>query len=35
MGITERRWFEDEEPELTEQQLEDAVKVWNTRQESL
>lgn len=25
MGITERHWFEDEEPELTEQQLEDIV----------
>ncbi len=23
MGITERHWFEDEEPELTERQLED------------
>ena len=25
MGITERHWFEDEEPELTERQLEDIV----------
>ena len=25
MGITERHWFEDEEPELTERQLVDAV----------
>lgn len=25
MGLTERHWFEDEEPELTEQQLEDIV----------
>lgn len=25
MGITERHWFEDEEPELTDRQLEDAV----------
>ena len=25
MGITERHWFEDEEPELTEQQLEDII----------
>ena len=23
MGLTERHWFEDEEPELTENQLED------------
>lgn len=26
MGITERHWFEDEEPELTERQLQDAVE---------
>ena len=25
MGITERHWFEDEEPELTDRQLEDIV----------
>ncbi len=25
MGLTERHWFEDEEPELTEQQLEDYI----------
>ena len=25
MGLTERHWFEDEEPELTERQLEDIV----------
>lgn len=25
MGLTERHWFENEEPELTEQQLEDIV----------
>ena len=25
MGITERHWFEDEEPKLTEQQLEDII----------
>ena len=25
MGLTERHWFEDEEPELTESQLEDAI----------
>ena len=25
MGMTERHWFEDEEPELTERQLEDIV----------
>ena len=25
MGLTERHWFENEEPELTERQLEDAV----------
>jgi len=25
MGLTERHWFEDEEPELTEQQLEDII----------
>lgn len=25
MGITERHWFEDKEPELTEHQLEDIV----------
>ena len=25
MGLTERHWFEDEEPELTERQLEDAI----------
>ena len=25
MGITERHWFEDEKPELTERQLEDIV----------
>lgn len=26
MGLTERHWFEDEEPELTEYQLEDIVR---------
>lgn len=26
MGLTERHWFEDEEPELTERQLEDVVR---------
>lgn len=25
MGLTERHWFEDEEPELTESQLEDIL----------
>lgn len=25
MGLTERHWFEDEEPELTDRQLEDIV----------
>ena len=25
MGLTERHWFEDEEPELTENQLEDIL----------
>ena len=25
MGLTERHYFEDEEPELTEQQLEDSI----------
>ena len=25
MGLTERHWFENEEPELTERQLEDIV----------
>lgn len=25
MGLTERHWFEDEEPELTKSQLEDAL----------
>ncbi len=25
MGLTERHWFEDEEPELTEKQLEDML----------
>ena len=25
MGLTERHWFEDEEPELTEKQLEDIL----------
>ena len=25
MGLTERHWFEDEEPDLTDRQLEDAV----------
>ncbi len=25
MGLTERHWFENEEPELTDQQLEDIV----------
>lgn len=25
MGLTERHWFENEEPKLTEQQLEDIV----------
>lgn len=25
MGLTERHWFEDEEPELTENQLEDLL----------
>ena len=25
MGLTERHWLEDEEPELTEHQLEDIV----------
>ena len=27
MGLTERHWFEDEEPELTEQQLEDVLSI--------
>lgn len=27
MGVTERHWFEDEEPELTDQQLEDFVSM--------
>ena len=27
MGITERHWFEDEEPELTDRQLEDAISI--------
>lgn len=27
MGLTERHWFESEEPELTDQQLEDAVSI--------
>ena len=27
MGLTERHWFEDEEPELTERQLEDIVSM--------
>ena len=27
MGITERHWFEDEEPELTDLQLEDLQAV--------
>ena len=27
MGLTERHWFEDEEPELTEQQLEDVISM--------
>ena len=27
MGLTERHWFEDEEPELTDRQLEDAVSI--------
>ena len=26
MGLTERHWFEDEEPELTERQLQDVVE---------
>ena len=30
MGITERHWFEDEEPELTERQLQDAVEEQET-----
>ena len=25
MGLTERHWFEDEEPKLTDEQLEDIV----------
>ena len=27
MGLTERHWFEDEEPELTERQLEDVIDI--------
>jgi len=27
MGLTERHWSEDEEPELTEQQLEDVISI--------
>ena len=27
MGLTERHWFENEEPELTDRQLEDAVSI--------
>jgi len=27
MGLTERHWFEDEEPELTERQLEDIISI--------
>ena len=27
MGITERHWFENEEPELTNRQLEDAISI--------
>lgn len=27
MGLTERHWFEDEEPELTEHQLEDIARM--------
>ena len=27
MGITERHWFEDEEPELTDRQLEDVISI--------
>ena len=30
MGLTERHWFEDEEPELTESQLEDIL--WENNQ---
>lgn len=30
MGLTERHWFEDEEPELTERQLQDAVEERET-----
>ncbi len=29
MGLTERHWFEDEEPELTENQLEDIL--WENK----
>ena len=29
MGLTERHWFEDEEPKLTENQLEDVISEIN------
>lgn len=29
MGLTERHWFEDEEPRLTERQLEDMISATN------
>ena len=30
MGLTERHWFKDEEPELTERQLQEAVEERET-----
>ena len=29
MGVTERHWLENEEPELTDRQLEDAINIQN------